>query len=135
MTFHRSLAILALATLGSTACDDATDPDLPDVPARYEATTFIGHADAGDVDVLAAGGSITLELDADGTTTGTMFVPGGDEDGSDYTADLTGTWTLNGDLVTLDHAADTFLRDVTFTYDDGRLVSESAFADVVLTRQ
>ena len=135
----RSLTLFVVAGLtlpGLVACDDdPTGPDRAEIAGSYEATTLIGHASDGDVDALAEGGYLDIVLRADGTTTGTFFVPEGDEDGSDLNADLTGTWAVDGDQVTFDHDADTFIRDVAFTYDDGRLISNSVYADVVLTRQ
>ena len=130
------LTALALPTLA--ACDEDNATGLPteaEVSGSYEATTLTFQAAGGaEVDALAEGAYIEVDLDADGTTTGTYFVPGGNEDGSDYTADLTGTWTLIADRVRFDHDADTFIRDVVFTYEDGRLVSESESVSVVLTR-
>lgn len=128
-------AFLSLPMLAACDEDPAGPPTMVEVAGSYEATTLIGHAAAGDIDVLSNGGSLEMELAADGTTSGTLFVPEGEEDGSDLTADLTGTWSLDGDRVTFAQAADTFIRDVTFTFDDGRLVSNSVFADVVLTRR
>ena len=59
--------------------------------------------------MLATGASIQITLAADGGTTGRMVIPG---DGVD--ADLTGSWSLKNDRVSLSHRADTFLRDVDF---------------------
>ena len=137
----RTLTLLVVATLAIpvlTACDEddpTGPPTVAEVSGSYEATTLIDHAADGDVDALAEGAFLEIDLDPNGTTSGTFFVPEGDEDGSDLNADLTGTWSLSGDEVTFDHAADTFIRDVVFTYDDGQLVSENQYADVVLTRQ
>ena len=72
---------------------------------------------------------MTLNLATDGTTTGQLFVPGGDEDGGDLDADLTGTWTLSGSTVTFDQAADTFFPDVEFTAEQDRLTGEGDFGD------
>lgn len=137
--------LILLSATALVGCEDTTGPPtMDDVAGSYHATTLIGHTDAGDIDVLARGGSLTLTLAADGTAMGTLFVPDGDEDGSDLTADLSGTWTLDGDEVTFQHDADTFIRNVTFTYHAGlvledrrvsALVSNSTFADVVLVRQ
>jgi hypothetical protein len=97
-----------------------------------------GHVRCGTVDLLAQGSQVTLNLATDGTTTGQLFVPGGDEDGGDLDADLTGTWTLSGSTVTFDQAADTFFPDVEFTAEQDRLAGEGDFGDesirLVLTR-
>jgi hypothetical protein len=81
------------------------------------------------VDLLAQGSHVTLDLATDGTTTGQLFVPGGDEDGGDLDVDLTGTWTLSGSTVTFDQAGDTFIRDVEFTAEQNRLTGEGDFDD------
>lgn len=143
-TTHRFPALVLLALAAAAGCaDDATGPELVEgvtiaqVAGSYETSIFVGHAEGGDTDVVAAGGYIALTLHSDGTTEGTMFVPEGDEDGSDYTADLTGTWGLNtsNDIV-FDHDADTFIRDVTWQYyDDGTIRTDNAFARVVLARE
>lgn len=125
-----SLALLA-------ACSDALTVE--SVAGSYEATTFTVREGSTTEDLLAAGASINLTLTAAGTTSGRLFVPGGAEDGSDFDADLTGAWALSGKQVTFDHAADTFIRDMPFTADDGRLSGEATFSGatlrVVLERQ
>lgn len=133
------LALPVIATLLGplAACGDpagTATPSVAEVAGGYTATTLVGKAPEGEFDALAAGGTLAVVLAADGTTTGRFFVPGGDEDGSDFEADLAGTWSLTGDRVTFDHAADTFLRDVVFTWAEGELRSDNAYARVVLTR-
>ncbi|HEX2167359.1 MAG TPA: hypothetical protein VHG09_09040, partial [Longimicrobiales bacterium] len=88
-----------------------------------------------EVDFLAAGATLDITLNSDGTTTGTFFVPDGDEEGGDVLDDLTGTWTLDDNEVEFDHTADTFITDVTWTYANGRLSAEHADVRAVLTRQ
>ncbi|HUG40944.1 MAG TPA: hypothetical protein VMM12_10680 [Longimicrobiales bacterium] len=136
MRLLRAVPLLLAGLVAGTACDDdGTGPDREDVAGLYQATTLVVTDGGADTDVLAEGAFITLGLTAAGATSGTLFVPGGNDDGSDLTADLTGTWTLRGDVVTLDHAADTFLRDLDFTYEDGRLLATTTELEVVLTRQ
>jgi hypothetical protein len=99
----------------------------------YTATTFMVQENGGTTDILADGGLITVILNADGTTAGRIFVPGGGEGGGDFDEDLAGTWTLAGTMVTLDHTADTFLRDMAFTVSGNRLLGEDTFGDVTIT--
>ena len=112
------------------SCDDPVTVE--GLAGTYEASTFT--VTQGDVteDLLAGGASITLTLNPDGSTTGQLFVPDGDEDGSDLTADLAGTWTLTGSQVSLEHSADTFVRDMVFTAAGGRLSGEATFGDAAL---
>ncbi len=114
------------------ACGDAQAPTVQDVAGTYEATTFTTEEAGTTTDRLAAGASITLTLGADGSTTGRLFVPGGAEDGSDFDADLTGTWTLSESTVELAHDADTFMRDMPFAVDGSRLVGEATFSGVMI---
>lgn len=139
---RRSLAVL-LAAASLSACSDSVapsaEPTMQMVAGLYQASESFGAlsltttADGHTIDWIAAGTSILLELNSDGTTTGRLFIPGGDEDGGDLDADLTGTWTLSGGTVRLSHAADTFLRDMDFTFRDSRLEGEETFGEVTVS--
>jgi len=85
---------------------------------------------AQTTDHLAAGATITLQLHADGTTTGHAFIPDPQEP---LDADLTGTWSLSGSTVHLSHAEDTFLRDITFDATGDALVAEATFVGTRVT--
>jgi hypothetical protein len=121
------------------ACGDAAAPTLTDVAGSYRATTFTTQDLGGATDWLAQGALLNLVLGADGGTTGRLFVPGADEGGGDFDADLAGTWLLHGDTVEFNHPADTFVRDMPFMFADNRLTGAGTFADtrlsLVLTKQ
>jgi hypothetical protein len=149
----RRTAMLALITaaLTLTACgSDTVGPDAQAAMQKvaghyvasegYGALSFTTTASGETIDWLAAGGSLEIDLAADGTTTGRVFVPGADEDGGDWEADLKGSWTLSGgSTVRFSHAADTFVRDMPFTVKDGRLEGDRTFDEtrihVVLARR
>jgi hypothetical protein len=100
-------------------------PTRADVAGEYEATRFwvSGGIAPMERDVLAAGGSIELTLNADGTTAGRLFVPelfGG----PGFEADLAGTWIFYGTRLELDHPAYTFLREMVFAVEDGQLSAD-----------
>ena len=119
------------------ACEDPLVVD--DLAGAYLATTFtVTHGGSTD-DLLAAGAFVWIGLAVDGTTFGSLFVPGGNEDGSDLSADLAGTWALDRTQVSLEHESDTFLRDMLFDADRGRLSGVAAFGDgnvrIVLTAE
>ncbi|HEX6134772.1 MAG TPA: hypothetical protein VFZ24_12465 [Longimicrobiales bacterium] len=95
---------------------------------EFGALTFTTIASGETTDWLDAGASLILRLNIDGTTEGDLFLPGADEDGSDFEADLTGTWQLTDGIVTLDHAADTFLRDIALTPVGDTLEGDHTFA-------
>lgn len=119
------LLLAALAGCGS----NALAPTLENIAGTYEATSFVG----GGNDVLAAGGSLTLILGTDFSVAGTLFVPA--SVGGPFTADMTGTFTLSGNTLTISQSADSFVRDADWTWDDGTL--EGTFGDgaVRLERQ
>ena len=52
----------------------------------------------------------------------------------DLDMDLAGTWTLdqNDGSVAFEHASDTFLRDMTFSYSNSRLSGEATFSGVTI---
>jgi len=89
-------------------------------------------------DFLNLGATLTLTLNADGTTEGRLLAPGLDEEGGDVDVDLVGTWMLAGSIVTFDQPGDTFLPDLPFTADRDRLTGEETSAGtttrVILTK-
>lgn len=94
----------------------------------FGALTFTTTSNGAVVDWLDEGATLSLRLNADLTTEGHLFVPGADEDGSDIDADLVGTWQLTNNIVTLAHAADTFLRDMALTANADRLAGDHTFS-------
>jgi hypothetical protein len=127
-------AFFALALAG---CDD--DPTAPAAPTgAYEATNWTGTSGGTTTDILAAGGSFTITLTSQGTTTGHLFIPASVTGEGDFNSDLTGTWTQSGSVVEFSHTADTFVRDMPFTIQGASLVGDRTFGDlrirVTLTR-
>lgn len=140
-TLRRSVVPALLAVLALTACgDDPTGPTVNSVAGEYRATTFTVADGGTTLDVLAVGGTLTLALDPDGTTTGRIFLPGLDEDGGDFDEDLAGTWMLRSDTVTFQQSADTLIRDLEFEVAGNRLEAEEVFGQgarvkIVLSKQ
>ncbi|MDH5805358.1 MAG: hypothetical protein OEZ54_09235 [Gemmatimonadota bacterium] len=111
-TFKQLLVLTGLFAL--TACQDTNFPE--GMAGTYVATEFtitIGNV----VDVLAAGGSLEITLNHNGTTTGSLLIPvsvlepGETNPSGDFTADLAGTWRFVGDSLFFIQEADTFVRD------------------------
>ena len=129
-------AVFAGSLLLAAGCSDAIGPE--SLAGTYVATEFTL---AGEVsgDVLAAGGSLSITLNADGTTSGSVFVPAALNDGEDFTASLAGTFTVVDGSITFTQDADTFVRDITWEVDGTRLRGAGTFSGVtitvVLTRQ
>ena len=144
----RSVFIL-LASTALAACGDPTAPAMRRLAGTYEASrstattsafgtlTFTTTQDGVTTDWLAEGAFIRLTLRANGTTTGRVFIPnvnehGEREQGVSFDEELTGTWSVSDDIVHLDHAADTFLRDMVFHVRGDQLEGEEFFANVTV---
>lgn len=101
--------------------------------SNFGAITFTTIQDDVTTDWLDRGATLAISIASDGTTAGRLFVPGGDEDGSDLDADLVGTWSTLGDsIVEFDHVADTFVRDMPFRLVEGELLGRRDFGDVTV---
>jgi len=119
------------------ACDDLLGPK--DIAGAYTATAFtITPTGQAATDVLGAGGSLTMTLFADGTTTGQLSVPASINNGVPITLDMAGTFSVTGKIVTFDQAADSFVRDLPFTANGNTLTGSASFSgtavSVTLTR-
>jgi hypothetical protein len=130
-----SLAIPLLLSCGDTGFN----PTMETVAGSYEVTTLRETRNGITIDDLALGVTLRLDLMPDGTATGHLFAPHGEEDGSDLDTDLSGTWSLTGSTVTLILAEDTFVNDVTFTAERNTLRADHTFSsgvrlEVILTR-
>lgn len=126
--------VASLFIVTALACgDDPVAPSVDAVAGTYTATRLRTTEGGTTTDQLAAGASITLTLNANGTTSGQFTVPG------ELDANLTGTWTLNGSTVELNHSADTFLRDTSFEARNNTLVGDETFGstrvEVILAKQ
>jgi hypothetical protein len=114
-----SAAVIVLVLLGGCGDDPVAPDDITraDIIRSFAATTFTARSGALTRNLLSLGSSINVTLRDDDTTTGRLFVPGAGPDGSDFDADLAGTFSFDDSRneVTFDHPADTFVRDVTFT--------------------
>jgi hypothetical protein len=113
-TNSRSLLLIALPAL-VLACGGSSEPASTPIAGNYAATTFLSTGASGQRNELMAGSTLTLNLAANGTTTGHFhFVPPGSD--PVFEADMAGTWTATGNLVDVDQPADTFVRDMQFTW-------------------
>lgn len=138
---------LWLPLLGaSLASCSATEPVAPPPPpppnpilGTYQATVLTVVMPGQTLDVLASGGSLTITLASNGTTSGRLFVPGGGENGEDFDASMAGTWNQTGDTVRFVQDADTYVRDATWTVVAPTLrttfVSGTTTITTVLTKQ
>ncbi len=129
------LAPVALIHLLACGGSESFTPTEDTVAGTYHASAFTVTSGVGTTDLLAIGATVEATLAPGGTTSGRLFVPGADADGSDLDEDLTGTWTLAGQTVTFDQTADTFIRDAEFIAGRGTLTGEGTFDGVSIFLQ
>ena len=114
------LVVLALA-----ACSDSTEPG-DSIAGSYTATRAIVTDGGTPTNALAVGATIHLTLSENGTTSGTVHLPGALTDsGEPEDQSLAGTWTVNeaGTQVTFDFAevSDFAFEDTPWTVDGDEL--------------
>lgn len=107
------------AALASCSASKPVDPPPPSPPPNpilgtYQATVLTVVIPGQTIDVLASGGSLTITLATNGTTSGRFFAPGAAENGQDLDASMAGTWSQTGTTVRFVQNADTFVRDATW---------------------
>jgi hypothetical protein len=130
-------AALTLFTL-ALACKDSTEPTMAGVAGTYNATTFITTTSGTATNQLARGATLSIVLTAQGTVTGALVIPA-DAANPAVNESMSGTWSLNGSTVSFSQTADTFVRDMAFTFTNGTLVGDQTFSgtriQATLTRQ
>jgi hypothetical protein len=93
--------------------------------------TFTTEQNGVVTNQLPLGGAIQLLLYGDGTTDGVLFITAGTVVDADLQASLVGTWQLDGNVVTLDHASDTFLEDMDLVFEETHLTGETTREGVI----
>lgn len=112
--------------------DDGFDPTVDDVAGSYTASAFTLTSGDGEFDLLAFGATVTATLNADGTTSGRLQVPGGVGGQDAIDEDLAGTWSLSGTTVTFSPSASSLISDVDFAVGPNRLTGEGIYMGAVL---
>jgi hypothetical protein len=123
-----SLALSFLALGGCDSTDDGT------IAGSYETTRFTAVIDGEPVDVLGAGGRITMTLREGGGVSGRLVVPVPPAEDGEGDTPFAGTYARSGSTVTFDHEADTFIRDAVWTFSGGQLRTEAFGLSVVLDK-
>lgn len=134
---YAAAAVLAIA-LG--ACGDGGGgPPAVNVTGTYNATFFtVTPVGGAAIDVLLApgGGSLTITLNANLTTSGTLVVPASRQPPSpppvNINASMAGTYTVAGGVVNFDQAANTFMKDLPFSVQGGTLVGSATFGTNII---
>jgi hypothetical protein len=95
------------------ACgEDSTSP-ANTATGNYTAIAFVTTGSGGMRNEILAGSTLTLNLNANGTTSGHLHIAANGGDPA-FDADMAGTWSQSGMTVQLDQPADTFVRDMPF---------------------
>ena len=124
---RRRLSLLVLIPLLAlaSACENSVSIE-PDVLAgSYTATSFVvTQTGQSAVDVLAKGGSLTINIAADSTTTGLLSLPAGVLSPTGGTADMTGRiGRLSDGSFKFSQSANSFVNQLTWQQFTDALVS------------
>lgn len=138
MRFNQARFIILAALAGLQACaaegagaGAATGPSVSDIAGAYALKSFSTTTNGVTTDQLAAGVTLTLTLRQDGATAGRLFIPRHDRE-PDLEVDMAGTWTVAGDTVRFDQAADTFVRQTPFLVFPDGLEGETTASDTTI---
>ncbi len=132
-----AMLVLPLASCGS----DTPTASSGSLAGTYRATAFrVTPTGQPAIDVLPQGGSLTLTIAADRSTTGSLSLPASAAGGTALTASMAGTAVQTGGTIRLQQTADTFVRDLTWSVSASALsVTEQqaggARFTITLTRQ
>jgi len=132
-SLKKSYSMLSIALpMLFLSCDGSTSPD-DSVEGDYTAIVFFTTPTGGSArNELEAGSSLTMSLGSDGTTSGHLHVAAFGTNPA-FDADMTGTWTRNGEEVEFTQAADTFVRNMVFrieriSFSPKALVGDQVFS-------
>jgi len=108
--------LLALAAAAPACTGGETLGSSNFLTGTYTASIFVvtptGQA---PINVLAAGGVLSITIAADGSTSGTLNVPASVTGGAPFIASMAGTATVTPLTVRFSQNADTFVRDLTWS--------------------
>lgn len=112
----RRVAMIAALAGTLSACGEALTGPGGIATGTYVAAAFsITQAGQAPVNVLADGGSLTIRINADGTTSGALVIPSTLTGGAPFTASMAGTVTVTSLTVKFEQNADTFVRDLNWS--------------------
>ena len=106
-------APILLGIAAVLACGDSTSPGSTPV-GSYTAIIFVTSDVNGPTNQLALGGTLQINLAANGTTSGHLHAAASGAQPV-FDADMAGTWTQNGEVIDFSQTADTFVNDMPFT--------------------
>ena len=136
----RLLALVTFASAWVSGCGSDSPSHPSSLAGTYVATVFrVTPTGESTIDVLAAGGSLSVTIASDNTASGSLSIPASVA-GTPFTASMAGTVVQSGSTVQFQQTADTFVRNLTFTIVGNTLQATSQVAGagsftITLTRQ
>jgi hypothetical protein len=113
-SLKKSSALLSIALSALLlACGEGSTSPANTATGNYTAISFVTTGAGGQRNEIMAGSTLTLNLNANGTTSGHLHVAANGSDPA-FDADMAGTWSQSGMIVHIDQPADTFVRDMPF---------------------
>jgi len=126
-----SICLFSAASIAAFACGGGTEPleevvlTMQNVAGIYYGGTITTEKDGVVTDQFRLGARIELILYEVGASGGRITIPPDDAGWSGIDADLTGTWELHGNIVTLSHSSDTFLHGIPLPIEETHLTGEA----------
>jgi hypothetical protein len=109
-----SVAPILLGVVAMIGCNNITSLSRDGPAGGYTAITLVTTQNSVATNELANGGSFTINLARNGTTSGHLHIVASGSSPA-FDADMAGTWTRNGDTIDFTQSSDTFVKDMTFT--------------------
>ena len=101
-----------LSVVAAGGC--STEPS--EVSGTWVATVFsVTPSGEATINLLAAGATLTITIDAENRTTGSLDIPAGVGGPEPFSASMAGTAIVTGSTLRFDQAADTFVRDLAWS--------------------
>ena len=127
-----SRAFIVVGTFLAVGCSDPITPE--SIAGTYTATTFTLSGEVTE-DVLATGGTLTITFNADGTTSGSLFVPAASEasEDVDLVVDMAGTFSLSDGSISLTQTGDSFVRVLDWTVEGDQIHGTRTNGGVTVT--
>jgi hypothetical protein len=111
----RALLLIGLPAI-VLACGGSDEPSSTPIAGTYAATFFQTTGASGQTNQIAAGSTLQITLGANGSTTGHLHIAASGGNPA-FDADMAGTWTATENhIVDFTQAADTFVKDMPFTW-------------------
>lgn len=137
----RMILISAFIAGALTGCGDADTEPSDSVVGSYVAIVFrVTPTGQPLIDVLAAGGSLTITISSNNTTTGNLNLPSSVTGGAPFVASMVGTVSVTSSTVEFQQSVDSFVRDLTWERAGSTLLvtnqaAGSAAYTITLSRQ